>query len=488
MTLPTGFEVRLAGEARRAGGGRVLVGGSPLTAMTLSGRALAAVRDDRVVVSDPASERLARRLLATNLGTPELGAVPPAAPNQLTVVVPVRDRAGALARLLAGVSSLRCVVVDDASTRPEEIAAVVAEHGAELVPLTENVGPAAARNVGLRHVTTPYVAFVDSDVEVTLPELRHLTRHFADPSVALVGPRTVGFSSAARPRWFERYDAVASSLTHGTKPANVRPGGTVSWLPSACLVGRTEMMRDGFEESMHVGEDVDLVWRLVAAGHLVRYEPAVSARHRSRDTIRGWLTRKAFYGTGGAALARRHGDNVAPAILSPAYAAGAACLLFRRRWSLPAAALTLAWGTRSVRGSLPLCDERTEIAARLAATGLWWALRQESALALRHWSPAMLAACCVSRTVRRVVLGALALDTVTAVAENRRGDRPVSTVILLAGRRLDDLAYGAGLLWGAVRSRSVRALLPRGPRSTRAGGRARGPATTARRPAARARR
>ena len=38
-------------------------------------------------------------------------------------------------------------------------------------------------------MTTPLVAFVDSDVEVTSADLLRLTRHLADPSVALVwGP------------------------------------------------------------------------------------------------------------------------------------------------------------------------------------------------------------------------------------------------------------------------------------------------------------
>jgi len=63
-------------------------------------------------------------------------------------------------------------------------------------------------------------------------------------------------------------------------------------LPSACLVGRTESIRPGFDPELRVGEDVDLVWRLVAARHRVRYDPSVSALHDSRSTLRGWAGRK----------------------------------------------------------------------------------------------------------------------------------------------------------------------------------------------------
>ena len=92
----------------------------------------------------------------------------------------------------------------------------------------------------------------------------------------------------------------------------VRPGAAVAWLPSACLVGRTEALADGFDPELRVGEDVDLVWRLVERGGRVRYDPDVRAHHDARPTLTSWLYRKAFYGSGGAALAARHGNQLAP--------------------------------------------------------------------------------------------------------------------------------------------------------------------------------
>ncbi|MFA6300423.1 MAG: mycofactocin biosynthesis glycosyltransferase MftF [Nocardioides sp.] len=463
MTLPPGFRVRLADGVIRADGGRLLVGGSPLIAMRLTERAAALLGPEGVTVTEPAGAHLAERLVASNLGLPDLSGVEGVAPDELTVVIPVRDRSAQLDRALAALRPLRCVVVDDASQDPHRVADVARRHGAPVVALSVNVGPAGARNAGLATVATPYVAFVDSDVEVTAADLVRLTRHFADPAVGLVGPQVTGVARSARPRWFERYDAAASSLTLGDRPGVVRPGAAVAWLPSACLVGRTDVLGGGFDATLRVGEDVDPVWRLVDSGARVRYDPSVRAHHDARHTLGGWLSRKAFYGSGGASLATRHGDRLAPAVLTPTYAVAGAALLLRRRWSAPVAAVALAHGWRSVRASLPAGDGTDAVAAQLAARGLGWAVRQESALLLRHWWPLAALGATRSRHVRRALVTALAVDAAVMVVEHRRSGSPPDPATAFAGRRLDDLAYGAGLWWGALRARSARVLLPRRP-------------------------
>lgn len=456
--LPDGFEVRLRDDLVCADGGRALVGGSPARVIRLSGRARALLVDDRLVVDGPVSSELARRLLDGNLADPVVEGVV-VEPADLTAVVPVRDRVEQLERCLAALVPLRVLVVDDASVDPAAVAGVARRYGAGVVPLRENVGPAGARNRGLALVTTPLVAFVDSDVVVDGAALLDLARHCADPAVALVGPTVVGRPRSDRPRWFERYDAAASSLDLGWTGYQVRPGAAVGWLPSACLVGRTALLGSGFDPTMRVGEDVDLVWRLAAAGNVVRYDPSVVAHHDVRPTVRAWLGRKFVYGTGGADLAARHGDAVAPATLSLTMAAGAAAVLQRRWWSAPVAGTFLAASTWRLHSHLPVDDGRTALAARLSARGLGWAVRQEAGLLLRHWWPAVAVTAAASRPVRRAIVTAAALDVALFLNE-RPGLDPLT---VLVARRLDDLAYGAGLWWGAIRRRSARCLAVRRP-------------------------
>lgn len=465
--LPAGFRVRLRDDVGYADGGRLLVGGSPVRAVRLGDRARGLLEGGELVVTDAATARLARRLLDGNLANPRLEHPDhpvEVALTDLTVVVPVRDRSQQLARCLAALVPLPVIVVDDASERPHLVAEVAHRHGARVHRMTTNVGPAGARNAGLQLVRTPLVAFVDSDVTIDAARLLDLARHCTDPRVALVGPQVIGKVRSQKPRWFERYDAAASSLDLGSTGGVVRPGAAVGWLPSACLVGRTDLLAGepgggigGFEDGWRVAEDVDLVWRLVDAGHVVRYDPGVRADHDVRGTVRTWLGRKFFYGTGGADLAARHGDKVAPAVLSPTMALSGWALLQRRWWSLPVAAAAGALTARNLAPHLPIEDGRNSVAARLAVKGIGWAVRQEAGLLLRHWWPLAALAAPVSRQVRRALLSAVFVDLFVFLRE-RTGVDPLTA---LAARRLDDLAYGSGLWWGAIRHRSPRCLLLR---------------------------
>jgi hypothetical protein len=112
-----------------------------------------------------------------------------------------------------------------------------------------------------------------------------------------------------------------------------------------------------------------------------------------------------------------------------------------------------------VRRTLPETCRRDRLALRLGTRALGWAVRQESALLLRHWWPLAVPAAIVNQPVRRALVTALVVDSVAAV----RGTQGASIPVVIAGRRLSDLAYGAGLWYGCWRQRSVRALLPRVP-------------------------
>ena len=461
VRLPNGFLVRLRDDLRSAESGRILVGGTPLSAIRLSPTAHGKIRDRTIEVHDEVSRLVAGRLLEADLAVPVLPEGIDADPTQLTVVIPARDRPSGLDRLLSGLRpALHCVVVDDASADPAAVAAVVARHDAQLVALQENKGPAGARNTGLRHVTTPLVAFVDSDVTATASTILHLALHFDDAQLGLVAPLVKGQARAADPPWFERYDEVSSSLDLGGRPSSVRPGGSVAWVPSACIIGRTAAIREigAFDETMRIGEDVDLVWRLVQEGWGVRYDPELMVEHQARTSLGNWLGRKYDYGTGGAGLAARHGNLVAPAAFAPMYAAAGVALLAQRRWSpvvVVAAVVHAAW---ILNRKLPSSPDRARLAGQLAVEGMAWTVRQEAALMLRHWWPLTAVGLPFSSRLRRAAAVAAVVDVLMSYARHRR---EIGLVPYALGRRLDDLAYGAGLWAGAARAGSTRVLLPR---------------------------
>ncbi|XUL93897.1 mycofactocin biosynthesis glycosyltransferase MftF [Streptomyces galilaeus] len=407
---------------------------------------------------DAASAVLADRLLDAGMANPVVASLPPCPDPRYTVVVPIRDRAPQLDRLLTGIGTDHpVIVVDDASRAPDAVAAVAEKHGARLIPLPVNLGPAGARNAGLRHVTTPYVVFADSDVTPTSDTFTTLLRHFADPGLAMAVPRITGLP-IADPTWISRYEEVRSSLDLGSYPAAVRPGTPVSWASTACVVARVDALKDGFDDGMRVGEDVDLCWRLIENGWRVRYEPAVEVAHEHRARLGDWFLRKAVYGTGADPLARRHPDFIAPAVFAPWNAALVVALLAQRRWSLPVAGAALGVAAVDIARKLDRTEHSYQLALRLTANGAVSALSQTSALLTRHWWPLTALGCTVSSRVRR----ATAVAALTDIAlEYRRDKAPLDPVRYGIARRLDDLAYGAGVWASAVRGQSTKALRPR---------------------------
>lgn len=251
--------------------------------------------------------------------------------GEVTVVVPVRDRTDGLRRLLGalpdGLGGI--VVVDDGSADAGAVREVARAAGARVLRHEVPRGPAASRNAGAAAATTPLVAFLDSDVVPEPGWLDVLLAHFADPAVALAAPRIVALAPVTGA--LGRYEAVRSSLDLGPDPALIVPRTRVAYVPSAALLVRREALggadRWGFDERMHVAEDVDLVLRLHAAGWRLRYDPAARVAHDHRTTLRAWWARKAFYGTGAAPLALRHAGSVPPMVLSPWSAAVSALLL-----------------------------------------------------------------------------------------------------------------------------------------------------------------
>ncbi|GAA5145550.1 hypothetical protein GCM10023321_03610 [Pseudonocardia eucalypti] len=375
----------------------------------------------------------------------------------VTVVVPVRDRGEGVRRLVAAVRATAAgvaevIVVDDGSVVP------VVEAGARVIRHGTSLGPAAARNTGLAAARTEFVAFLDSDVTPEPGWLAPLLELFADPSVALAAPRIVA-GPDTRYGWLARYEQTRSALDLGPEPGPIVPLSRIAYVPSAAMVVRRRALHDrGFDPELRVAEDVDLVLRLHSAGWRMRYQPAARVAHRHRVALKAWWTRKAFYGTGAAALAIRHPGSVPPAVLAP-WAAGAAALLIARQdryGALGAAALTGLAATK-LRRTAEGTDRPNLLTAYLVARGVAGAAGQVAGLLNRHWWPLTVLGCLASKRIRRAALLAALAEGAVDWYRHRGALDPVR---YLLAHRADDLGYGAGLWWGAWRRRTAAPLLP----------------------------
>jgi mycofactocin glycosyltransferase len=493
--------------ARLVAGGVVLVGGSPVRVLRLTqaGARQVASWFAGAPVPDGASARsLARRLLDAGIAHPDAGAAAGAATvADVTVVIPVRDRHAELDRCLAGLRGLpHVIVVDDASADPAAIKGIAAARGATAIHRPVNGGPGAARNTGLAAAETELVAFLDSDCVPSPGWLAGLLPHFADPAVGAVAPRIVPHQAGTG--WLARYEGASSTLDMGARPSVVRPGARVPYVPGAALVVRRTAAGDGFRYGMHVGEDVDFVWRMAAAGWRVRYEPEAVMGHDHRVTFRAWFSRRADYGTSAAALEQLHPGAVRPlyaswwtagawaAALARRPAAGAAltaaatALLARRlsrvtgeRWPVPAVSRT-SWAldrgippssahdnphvrqptdnSKKRRGAgRPPGGAAWRLAVRLAGGGTLAAARPLGSALSRTWWPAAIPAAIAVPKLRAPVAALILLPPLLDWADRRP---PLDPARYVAARLLDDAAYSLGVWHGCLARRTIRPLLP----------------------------
>ena len=454
MTLPVGFRLRADERTRCDDEGRLLVGGSPRRVLRLTDNGAATAR--RLLNGEPVADArdaaLARRLLDTGIAHP----VPVDSEITVDVVVPVYDDTARLERCLVSLGTGSPVtVVDDGSPDAREVVDVAAAHNARLIRRPENGGPASARNAGAAQCTADVIAFVDSDALVDAATLRGAAAHFSDPLVAAVAPRIRatgdghGVLGVIARHW--------SPLDLGPVAGPVRPAARISYVPSTVLLVRREAFVGvgGFGESLRYGEDVDLVWRLVAAGGRGLYEPALLAGHNEPTTWRRWLRRRFLYGTSAATLARLHRDSAAPLVVQPAPAAVvglavagapafgtlvAAITALRLRRRLRAAAVPSTDATRSAA----LAPAQAALGAARWAGQLWW--------------PALLLLARRSRRARRASAAALLAPPLVEWAKRRPPLDPLRWTLALWA---DDTAYGLGVWWGCLRDGTVRPLVPR---------------------------
>jgi len=470
-------------------GGAWVAGGEPLVVARLAPAAakllVAATTGAMLGDLDGAlGQRLARWLSDRGLAHPVAAGGTGPRPDRVSAVVPLgeADRSlSATLRALAASGVGEVVVVADGVDPSPALSDLSSNTPVTLVRLAERRGPGGARNAGAASATGDVLAFCDSDCVPEGAWLDILLRHLADPAVALAAVRvghrsehgrrdsTVGTSR------LERFEQRWAPLDQGGAPALVRAHGKVAWVPSACVVLRREAFSavGGFDETLATGEDVDLCWRLEAAGWRLRYEPSALASHGTRTELSAWLRQRFGYGASAGPLAVRHPGRLSAFVASPVSVASAAWILGAPPWI---AAATWALGAASlVRRARPLIGstDAAGLAVRQVSRAGRASVEQLARALSAEWAPLLgiaLAAVAARRApwwLRRasrrgvmVVLGRHALRW----ASRRPDLDPLCTVALgLAG----DLAYALGVWRGCIAARSAEPLLPRLAKGTR---------------------
>lgn len=418
------------------------------------GRLITATAPERDVLEQLAAKGFVERVRETAPQT--------TARFDISVVIPVKDRADELKRCLTSLSNLnypqeklQIIVVDDGSSDDSPL--VARQHRAMLVPSGGiGRGPAAARNAGAALATGEILAFIDSDCTASKEWLNDLIPAFADPALAAVGGQVDGMCTESA---VDRYESIMSSLSLGSRERSGSSGCDTFYLPSCNLLVRRSAFRSagGFKDSMHVGEDVDLTWRLRDQGWSISYLPAGNVLHEHRSSIRSFMSRRFDYGTSEGMLQVLHPGRRKRMVVPPLLAILLAlCIL---------APVTGGWSLLLVAGLL--AADAVLVRSRIAGQGI--AISRVSILAGRLRALGSLVYYISFHLVRYyaavLILIALAVPGLWASI------LPVAALLCAAGvdhavRKpplpffrfcgiylLEHLAYGSGAFWGCLKQR-----------------------------------
>ena len=227
--------------------------------------------------------------------------------TEVTLVIPARDAAGTIDACLQAVDRVRLhspalvrvIVVDDGSK--DDTLDRVRQHDVEILE-SGGRGAGAARNIGWRHAVTPLVWFVDSDCEPEPEALEVLLAHLDDPAVSGVGG-TYGIEDGA---------SLLERLIHEEIVArHARMSADVDFLATYDVLYRRSVLETlgGFDERYLKGQDAEFAFRVLEAGHRLRFEHDSVVVHHHEQRLFRYLRIQRLQGYWRGALHLEHAGH-----------------------------------------------------------------------------------------------------------------------------------------------------------------------------------
>jgi glycosyltransferase involved in cell wall biosynthesis len=206
----------------------------------------------------------------------------------LSIIVPFHKGLAFLERALAGLTPLspgdELIVAADGAV--DDCHALAARYGARVIEIAGPRGPAVARNVAAASTAGDVLVFVDADVVASPETLGRIARLFADrPNLTAVfgayddHPGDQGF--------FSQYKNLSHSYIHRSSNG---PAKTF-WAGFGAVRRHAFLAVGGFDERFERPsiEDIDLGYRLSAAGYQILLDSSLAVCHLKRWTFRGMV-------------------------------------------------------------------------------------------------------------------------------------------------------------------------------------------------------
>jgi mycofactocin system glycosyltransferase len=230
-----------------------------------------------------------------------------------SIIIPVKNRPEEIRDCLTSLAGLdyprdkvEVVVVDDGST--DDTASAAGAFDVRLIRQPASRGPSFCRNLGAKEASGEVLAFIDSDCTSDPLWLKQLIPYLAFDGIGAVGGYVRSYYNESA---LDKYEAVCSSLNMGSRIIFDREAQSSFYVPTCNLLVRKDVfdMLNGFNDSMHLGEDVDFCWRMRKSGNFLVYVPTGAVAHKHRNEITKMLKRKYEYGTSEPDLYHRHQEK-----------------------------------------------------------------------------------------------------------------------------------------------------------------------------------
>ncbi len=230
-----------------------------------------------------------------------------------SIVIPCHGRIASLRRALASVDRAcdelgeptEILLVDDASPDPVELAlgTEAVSKRVRFLRMSENRGPATARNAGVRAARGEIILFTDDDVVVHERWAHALAVYLRDAParVAGVGGRTLALGDDVFSRYYEYH--------HILDPF-VMDDGRVLYLTTCNCAYRRGVLEEvgGFDQDVRQagGEDPGLSFKVLATGRELHVCEDAVVWHDFRHGVRDFARTFHRYGSGCRHQAERH--------------------------------------------------------------------------------------------------------------------------------------------------------------------------------------
>ncbi len=234
----------------------------------------------------------------------------PAVPG-VSVIIPCYNEAASIGECLASfagqlIPAAEIIVVDDGST--DDSAEIISRFAQESpVPVHLVAGPhrgvAAARNRGASRAGGEIILFAEGDA-------RYADDYVGESAAALDNPEVGGVKGGLRQVWADRKTPVVRAWNHIFKGRWERVKRGELRTIGAWTFRRADFFKfGGYDETLRVGEDRDLVERIRALGLRIVSFPGGPFFHREPPTL-GATCRRFFWGGRYSLPFRRRWGNI----------------------------------------------------------------------------------------------------------------------------------------------------------------------------------